>query len=65
MTGEFIGRLPDRATFGRPWRIVKAGQPLTPGASRHASWLGGSYGISFWKKITVPPFPFQRTSAFW
>ena len=23
----------------------------SPGASIHAAWLGGSYGISFWKKI--------------
>ena len=37
----------------------------TPGASIHAAWLGTSYGISFWKKISVPLLPFQITSYFW
>src|SRR4051812_6786189 len=30
-----------------------------------AAALGGSYGNSFWKKIVLPPLPFQTTLYFW
>ena len=30
-----------------------------------AAWFGGSYGISFWKKIVRPRWPFQMTLYFW
>src|SRR5271166_2581752 len=53
-----------------PWKlsarrvIRKAGYPSVVGLAIQAPWLGGSYGISFWKKMTVPSFPFQITSYF-
>ena len=28
---------------------------------RQTSWLGGSYGSSFWKNTVLPPSPFQIT----
>jgi hypothetical protein len=34
------------------------------GPDIQAAWLGGSYGISFWKKMSVPFAPFQITSSF-
>jgi hypothetical protein len=43
----------------------KAAYPSVLGLDIQADWLGGSYGISFWKKTSSPCSPFQITSYFW
>jgi len=57
-TLNYVDQVFRHATADRPAMVVV-------GEDFHASWLGTSYGISLWKKMSEPFSPFQITWNFW